>query len=231
MSINTSTNLKEPEWPPEFSQYIDQDLTESNVVAILEREARNKKAPEAYKEFFVRLTKHYRSIINKMDKDEKTMQQLQSSCDKYTHYVSVARENYESLSELYQEQYTHVLELEETQLQKSVAFEAEKKRQEQTAQDLRLTIAQLNSQKENIVREFEQFKVESDRNAKKQGVGRRNLENTLFEKEKQILDTKRTINELQVHLKQKTKEIDDANAKYRAITTLLQGSRQVSTSL
>ncbi|KAI9281048.1 hypothetical protein BY458DRAFT_584005 [Sporodiniella umbellata] len=229
---NSTTELPKRSSIPDFSQLIDLDLTDSNVIDILNKEANATNVPESYKALFNKLAAHYSNLFAKIKRDEYTMSQVEASCEKYGQYVIAARENYDSLSELYQEQHARVLELEEQDIQKRVVFETEKRQQEKTLADLRQSLDRAENQKAELAKEFKQYQIETTRNAEKQGQGRWKLENVLMEKEKQLEDLNRAVHDLQAAFNQKTKEMNEVTAKYKALTTLLQSSaRQSAMSL
>ncbi|EIE77732.1 hypothetical protein G6F46_012824 [Rhizopus delemar] len=231
MSINkhvdSNRNLKNNKWPPDFSHYMDRDLSKSNLFEIFNKEAQNVEAPEAYKLFFSQLAQQFSVMTEKINQDQQTIEQLQSSCEKYSQYVQAARENYEQLSELYKEQHSRVLDLQESQIQLQLQIESEKKQHEQMTAELRQNLSMVEKEKADLYQDFEHHKAEAAKNAEKQGLGRRNLEEILLEKEGEIDELQRKTNELRETVKHKEKEVEDVNTKYKAITTLLQGTRHM----
>ncbi|ORE11509.1 hypothetical protein BCV72DRAFT_237921 [Rhizopus microsporus var. microsporus] len=216
-----SLNLKGSTWPPDYSQY--KDLSDDALDQIVENEAQNTQAPEAYKVLFGRLLTYCRSITESNNRYQQQIHQLNTKCENYLRYIEAARENFENVSELYKEEHIRVLNLREDKLELRLQIETYKNELKQAAQQL----SETQKAREEVIQEHERYKELAGRNAEKQGLGRKNLEETLVEKEQQVEELQKAVAQLQNLLSLKEVEIRELNTRNKAISIVLEGTRHL----
>jgi chromosome segregation ATPase len=171
--------------------------TDDDLLEALQKESNSINAPKTYREVMSKVFKEMKQLQETAASYRTRIEALSTQSSQYTKYVKAAEDNYGFLSELYKEEHKSNLDKQEEiiSLQSKLNFiEVE---QEAKTQKLKQEFDQFRAiSMDKFKKQEEEYKTKMNR----QAIGRRNIEESLYNKDQENIELKKRLEDMEVRL-------------------------------